>query len=494
MANNVEIGIQARDNTGPAMQSALNNSKKLSGEVKSLGGALNQVGNIASAFGNQHLAGLTAQAGIVANSFRSMREVILKVGLLKGSLIGVALAMAGWVAQRAIAERQRIAEKIEEEKKAHKELAASIEKTALAQKTLNERIAEGAIGASKGGAMKESLETLAAHQAARKAGVVIGDPITPLGTNPVKDAMAIKPADVQKQLEEARKLVEDHHNKQWELYDEIYEARKLKDDEAMERAEEQAKRQQELIDEQARRENQSLIAARSMDMQMDVEKQEKFAKLRAQEDADHEERLRKIAELNLEEEKSIDLAIKSGRLKTQKLVGIDRLEQKEKILNFSKYAEGYAQISGSLASLAATQGKKGFKISQALRYGEAIMSTASGIARAYADYAWPYSMIVAAIVGAAGAAQIGAIASAKGPQAHGGVESVPQDQTVLLQQGERVIKRDQNKRLMEIIDGEGGGGGAMINLTVLLDSLPIMKAIGQASRDGRLTISARAVA
>lgn len=491
MANNVEIGIQARDNTGPAMQSALNNTKKLSGEVKSLGGALNQVGNIASAFGNQQLAGLTAQAGIVANSFRSMREVILKVGLLKGSLIGVTLAMAGWVAQRAIAENQRLAEKMKEEEEAHKRLSKSIEETALAQKTLNDRIAEGAIGASKGGAMKAQLEELAAFQAAQKAGVVIGTPITPLGTNPVKDAMAIKPADIKKQMEDARKLIEEHHNRQWELYDEIYEARKQKDEEAEKRQEEAFQKQQLMLEEASAEENQALLTARSMEMQMAVEKMGEFETLRAREDSEHEERLRKIAQLRLEEEKSVSLAIQSGQLRQRNLARIDNQELQSKKVTADKWLAAAASVAGSLSQIT----RKNFKLSQALAYAEAVMNTAAGVTRALREWPWPYSLAVAATVVAAGAAQISTIASQKAPQAHGGVDYVPQDQTVLLQQGERVIKRNQNERLMEVLEGGGGGGGGqIINLTVLLDGAALFKAMGQASRDGRLTISARAVA
>jgi hypothetical protein len=491
MANTVEIEFRGRDSTGAATNSALANTRKLTSETKAMGQAMAHVGNIASALGNQQLASLSYSAGVAANAFKTMREVVNKVGLARGGIIGVALAMAGWVAQRALAERQQLVEKLEKEKEAHKSLAKSIEATAAAQKALNDRIAEGAVRGQKAEQMKADLENLSATQAARKAGVVIGDPITPLGTNPVKDAMAIKPADIAKQMEDARKLVQEHHDKQWEIYDDLFEKRK--------EAEEQAIQQKRIIqeeeiafaDNQAKRELESQTRAQEMETQMKLAKLEGFEQLRAIEDTEHEERLRKIAQLNLAEEQSVNMAIQSGRLRQQQLAKIDQQEFQSKKVGAERWLSTAASIAGSLSQIT----KKNFKLSQGLAYAEAIISTAAGVARALKEWPFPYSIAVGAAVAAAGAAQIATIASQKSPQAHGGVDYVPEDQTVLLQQGERVIKRNQNERLMEMLDGGGaGGGGQMINLSVFLDGTVLFKAMGQASRDGRLTLSARAVA
>ena len=64
--------------------------------------------------------------------------------------------------------------------------------------------------------------------------------------------------------------------------------------------------------------------------------------------------------------------------------------------------------------------------------GMAIMNTATGITKALADYPWPYSMAVAAIVGAAGAIQIATIASQQFAE---GTDTVP----AMLSPGEMVI-------------------------------------------------------
>ena len=60
------------------------------------------------------------------------------------------------------------------------------------------------------------------------------------------------------------------------------------------------------------------------------------------------------------------------------------------------------------------------------RMAEAVMSTAAGVARAFADYVFPYSAIIAGLVGALGAVQIATIASTPIPQYFRGVKSSPE--------------------------------------------------------------------
>jgi hypothetical protein len=156
---------------------------------------------------------------------------------------------------------------------------------------------------------------------------------------------------------------------------------------------------------------------------------------------------------------------------------------------FASYTGGIASGLGQLASVTATMGKKYFRVTQALRYGEAVMSTAAGIARAYAEYPWPYSSIVAAITGAAGLAQVAAISSAKGPQAHGGLDYVPQEATYKLSRGEMVLDPGTS----DMVRNNALGGGGSTHVTVQIDGETLFRAMGRASRDGRLNISARGV-
>lgn len=454
MANTVEIEFRGRDSTGAAAASAINNTRRMSAEMKGLGNAFSQAGNLANQFGNNALASVIGQLDSTV-----MSAAMLTKELGKSKLAFAALAVGATAGGFAIGNsiRQYIPFFNEVDKL---EAATAINRQA------------SAVG----------LETLGIR-------------------NPAKAAMLSKTGSIQSQIDQLRKpkgllanLTGNGDMTAAEL--------NLVDQLERQKSEIKAKYEEENF------ERESEIGFK-LDLQNQQRKIETLAfenefaakKMEVRRWESEQRRVIDETEMASEEQKN-ESKVTLARLSAAKIAEINAQQQKAEALKWKANARGFADYTGvvagglgQLAALTAQMGKKQFKLTQMLRYGEAVMSTASGIARAYADYAWPYSMIVAALVGASGAAQVATIASAKGPQAHGGVESVPQDQTVLLQQGERVIKRDQNKRLMEIIDGDGGGGGgAMINLTVFLDSLPIMKAIGQASRDGRLTISARAVA
>ena len=156
-----------------------------------------------------------------------------------------------------------------------------------------------------------------------------------------------------------------------------------------------------------------------------------------------------------------------------------------------RYSEGTATIFGNLASAAQAFGKKGFEAFKAFRIAEAIASTYAGAARALADYPWPYSIVVAASVVAAGIANVATIAASKpAGQAHGGLTSVPTDQTLLVQEGERIIKTNQNEDLTAFLESRSGGATAV---QVNIDGRELFRVLNQASADGRLVINAKAV-
>ena len=108
------------------------------------------------------------------------------------------------------------------------------------------------------------------------------------------------------------------------------------------------------------------------------------------------------------------------------------------------------------------------KITKIAALGTAIVSTAAGISRAFAEHIFPYSVAVAASVGAAGFAQIAAI---KAQQAHGGLDYVPSESTFLLAQGERVLQPKANEDLTSYLAakrrGEGVGGGITFNINAV---------------------------
>ena len=76
--------------------------------------------------------------------------------------------------------------------------------------------------------------------------------------------------------------------------------------------------------------------------------------------------------------------------------------------------------------------------------------------------------------------------------AHGGLDYVPQESTYLLDKGERVLSPNQNAQLMEFLNGGGGGGNSVVE--VHLDGEVLGRGIGRMSRDGRVVISASAIA
>lgn len=152
------------------------------------------------------------------------------------------------------------------------------------------------------------------------------------------------------------------------------------------------------------------------------------------------------------------------------LANIDAVYLKQKTALFQQQQQMEFQIAegflGSMASLASAFGKKGFKTYQALSAGKAVISTIAGVARALSEYTYPYSLIVGAGVLASGMAQVAKIKSQKPPAAHGGLDYVPKEQTYLLDQGERVLSPNQNKDLTGFLQGGGGGGSTIENLTV----------------------------
>lgn len=222
----------------------------------------------------------------------------------------------------------------------------------------------------------------------------------------------------------------------------------------------------------------------------------------------HEKRLEQIKELSIAKVDAalIDRAIEAEEIRatneltklklaqSQKAIDKKEAERKKKLEQDQQYAQGAVTIFGNLADAAAAFGRKGFAVWKALKIGEAIASTYAGAARALADYPWPYSIAVAAAVVAAGIANVATIAAAKpGGQAHGGLEYVPEESTFLLSKGERVIQPRQNEQLQDFLDRGGSSGGQTTMVTVNLDGRAILKYVGQASNDGRLTINARAV-
>lgn len=90
------------------------------------------------------------------------------------------------------------------------------------------------------------------------------------------------------------------------------------------------------------------------------------------------------------------------------------------------------QTLGTSLTNAATQNKKFATAAKIVSLALAIINTATGVTKALSDYPWPISLGIAAVVGAAGAIQIGTIASQQFAE---GTDTVP----AMLSPGEMVI-------------------------------------------------------
>jgi hypothetical protein len=220
-------------------------------------------------------------------------------------------------------------------------------------------------------------------------------------------------------------------------------------------------------------------------------------KLKAEEALRFQDRLTQVSGLNVAEIGNFSAIELAYREHGKRMEQIDKDNHKTMLRNFAQYADGFAGISGSLASLAQSLGKKNAGLYKSMMYGQAIMSTAAGAARALADWPWPYSLVAVAAVVAAGAAQIATISKTPAAgQAHAGLGYVPSENTYVLSQGERVLAPKQNQDLTNFLEGNeqsGSGGGVMNQTQIFLDGREILRFIHDASRNGTLTINPRAI-
>ena len=139
-----------------------------------------------------------------------------------------------------------------------------------------------------------------------------------------------------------------------------------------------------------------------------------------------------------------------------------------------------------------------------LAFGAAI--TAAGAASAAltaSAWATPAALVSLATFGAnaipASAGILSTVALSKGLAlagvAHGGLEDVPREGTYLLSAGERVVQPEQNALLTRFLANQdsGGGGGRMMQVSFTLDGALLARAIGEMSRDGRLSLDGRSI-
>ena len=126
-----------------------------------------------------------------------------------------------------------------------------------------------------------------------------------------------------------------------------------------------------------------------------------------------------------------------------------------------------ATAFGKIASIGKAFGKDFFEFTKAAAIAETTINTYLSAVSAFAKAGgYPWGIFPAAASIAYGLAQVATISSQS--YAHGGLTNVPREQTMLVDEGERILSPDQNRDLKNFM-AEGGGGGTVIieNMNIL---------------------------
>ena len=154
----------------------------------------------------------------------------------------------------------------------------------------------------------------------------------------------------------------------------------------------------------------------------------------------------------------------------------DKIEKSTK--NHKKRDKELANLDKERATREEAARKKAFENQKAIGIVAAIINTAVGVARAFADYAYPESLLVGALVLAGGVAQVATIAAQQ--YADGGIvpgNSYSGDkQTAKVNSGEMILNKEQQSNLFNMINRGNSGNNiidASINISGNADSSTI---------------------
>jgi len=180
-----------------------------------------------------------------------------------------------------------------------------------------------------------------------------------------------------------------------------------------------------------------------------------------------------VSELRLSDLENASMAKEQEALK-----GAETEEQKTTIEKEfgDKRKANTLKLGSDLLAEGAKNSKTLFNANKALNIGNAIMDTASGATKAYAQFGWPFGAVAAGLVIASGAVQISKIKSQKfSGKAHKGQTEIDGtgDQSWILQGGERVVSREQNVDLKRYLqkantttNNNGGSTEVYLNNTI----------------------------
>ncbi|MCH7477159.1 MAG: hypothetical protein IIA14_03545 [SAR324 cluster bacterium] len=168
---------------------------------------------------------------------------------------------------------------------------------------------------------------------------------------------------------------------------------------------------------------------------------------------------------------ALAIAGNEAMVKTQKAQIEETNKQGEAMQLLTDQAGAMAQSFGGFAALMATQGRGQFNFFKTLAIAEATAASYTAFTKALASgLGPPWTFFMAAGALARGLAAVRRIQQLQPPQAHGGLDFVPQEQTFLLNRGERVLAPDQNRDLMDFLRRQTVPGGSdaapQINITI----------------------------
>lgn len=440
MANVAEVIFKGTDETSPVARRVAQNLKQTSAEMKGLGMAFSQASAIANQFGNTAIASVVGQ---LDNAVMSMSMLTKEVTKSKAGFVALAAAVTagGYAIGNSI--RQYIPffnepDKLAEAAKTLKE-AGTVARSVTALRDPRRAALDGQQVATQ-----ERIDEI------RKGGT-----LTPEQEELVFQLERFKTEALQKGIEDREEL-------------ETQAGMKL------------ALRQQEYGIQAIAIENE-FTGQKMAVRQWESEQRRQI---------DDMELVNEEAKNNAKVELAKAAAAKINEI-NQQAKAAESARWKGQLAAVAAYASGAGSALGQLASAMEAGSKKQFKTAQALRIGEAIMNTAAGIARCYADYPLWLAIPMSAIVAAAGAVQIGVISKQKGPQAHSGLDYVPQEATYKLSRGEMVLDPGTSEAVRRAAIGGAGGGSYQLNIDVGGESLA--RLLLRMSRDGRLEISSKAV-
>ena len=124
-----------------------------------------------------------------------------------------------------------------------------------------------------------------------------------------------------------------------------------------------------------------------------------------------------------------------ARMNAQAEVDMEQAKNDAKISMASAHLPAASGFMNNLFIATGSNNKKMFEASKAFNIGQAVINTYTGATKAFAQYGWPYGAVAAALVVAAGLAQVAQIRSQTmggGVSAAGGGSggSIPTDTTI----------------------------------------------------------------